>query len=150
MAMRPHLVEVVNRLTEDRQENVAVYDLLASSLRLLADNVDPFVVTRHYELVLLTLLGYKPELYRCVSCHQELTAIPNAFSSRLGGALCPLCRAADAGSRVLSVNAQKFLRTLDRHGLAAAVKLPLDVTISAELEGLLGGLLRHYAERRPR
>ena len=142
-----HMAEILNRLTQDRQENQAVYELFASSLSLLAGGVDPFAVTRHYELAVLALLGYKPELYRCVQCEAEVTAVPNAFSSRLGGTLCPLCRTADAGSRLLSVNAQKYLRTLDRHGLAAAAKLPLDAGLRAELEGTMAAYLRHLAER---
>ena len=142
-----HLAEVLNRLTEDRQENEAAYDLLANSLRLLSDGVDPFAVARHYELALLTLLGFKPELYRCVACEADLAAVPNGFSSRLGGTLCPGCRTADAGSRLLSVNAQKYLRTLDRHGLAPAARLPLDSGLRNELEGVLGDYLRHHVER---
>lgn len=142
-----HLVELLNRLTQDRQENEAVYDLLASSLRLLADGVDPFAVTRHYELALLTLLGYKPELYRCLNCQEELLAVPNAFSSRLGGTLCPLCRTADAGARLLSVNAQKYLRLLDRQGLAAAAQLYPDEGLRNEVEGALADYLRHLLER---
>jgi DNA repair protein RecO (recombination protein O) len=142
-----HMVELLNRLTEDRQENEAVYDLLARSLRLLTDGVDPFAVTRHYELALLTLLGYKPELYRCVSCQNELAAVSNVFSARLGGLLCPSCRTADASGRPLSVNAQKYLRALDRAGLTAVVKLPLSPDLRAELEGVMAGYLRHLAER---
>jgi DNA repair protein RecO (recombination protein O) len=142
-----HLAEILNRLTQDRQENAAVYDLLARSLRLLADGVDPFAVTRHYELALLTLLGFKPELYRCVACETELTAAPNAFSSRLGGTLCPLCRTNDGASRQLSVNAQKYLRTLDRNGLMAVARLPIDESLRRELEGAMGDYLRHVAER---
>ena len=142
-----HMAEILNRLTQDRQENEAVFDLLANSLHLLADGVDPFAVTRHYELALLNLLGYKPELYRCLGCNADLAAVPNALSSRLGGTLCPLCRTTDASSRLLSVNAQKFLRTLDRHGLAPAARLPLDPGLRAELEGVLGDYLRHLTER---
>jgi DNA repair protein RecO (recombination protein O) len=142
-----HLVEILNRLTQDRQENEAVYDLLASSLRLLADGIDPFAVTRHYELALLTLLGYKPELYRCTGCESELLAVPNAFSARLGGSLCPLCRTTDAGTRTLSVNAQKYLRLLDRQGLAAVAKLRVDEGLRAELEAVVADYLRHLTER---
>lgn len=142
-----HLVELLNRLTQDRQENEAVFDLLASSLRLLADGVDPFAVTRHYELALLGLLGYRPELYRCLGCGAELAAVANAFSSRLGGTLCPLCRRQDAGARLLSVNAQKYLRLLDRQGLAAVAKLQPDAGLRHELEGALGDYLRHLLER---
>lgn len=142
-----HLVEVLNRLTEDRQEHGAVYDLLTQSLRLLADGVDPFAVSRHYELALLTLLGFKPELYRCLGCNADLIAVPNGFSSTLGGTLCPTCRSAQPGSRLLSVNAQKYLRTLDRQGLGLATRLPLDAPLRVEIEGAMGDYLRHLAER---
>src|SRR3954454_7591484 len=57
-----HMVEILDRLTQDRQANWAVFELLARSLRLLADGVNAFHVTRHYELALLALLGYRPEL----------------------------------------------------------------------------------------
>lgn len=142
-----HMVELLNRMTEDRQENQGAYDLLVNSLGLLADAVDPFAVTRHYELALLALLGYKPELFRCVSCETELTATTNYFSNRQGGFLCPLCRTADASARPLSINAQKYLRTLDRSGLATAAKLRLEPGLRAELEAALGAYLRHLTER---
>jgi DNA repair protein RecO (recombination protein O) len=142
-----HCVELLLRMTEDRQENEAAYDLLVRTLRLLADGVDPFAVTRHFELGLLTLLGFKPELYRCVACQGEVQAVPNAFSSRLGGILCPLCRPNDVGAPKLTVNAQKYLRTLDRSGLAAVVRLPVDDELRVELEGVLGAYLRQVAER---
>lgn len=142
-----HLAEVLLRLTEDRQENRAAYDLLAGSLRLLDQGLEPFAVTRHFELGLLGLLGYRPELYRCVGCEAELTAVENALSLRRGGLLCPACRAGEPGAIPLSVNAQKYLRALDRQGLAAVVRLRLDERLRAELEGALGAYLRHLAER---
>jgi len=142
-----HIVELLLRMTEDRQENEPAYDLLVGSLRLLGEGVEPFAVTRHFELALLGLLGYRPELYRCLNCQTDLTAATNAFSERLGGLLCPLCRATDAAARPLSVNAQKYLRTLDRQGLAAATRFRLEDGLRNEIEGVLGGYLRHLAER---
>lgn len=142
-----HCVEALHRLTEDRQENEAVYDLLVRTLRLLADGVDAFAVTRHFELALLTLLGFKPELYRCVSCQGEIQALPNTFSTKLGGILCSICRPNDIAAPVLSVNAQKYLRTLDRSGLSSAVRLPVDPSLANELEGVLSAYLRHLVER---
>lgn len=142
-----HLAELLVRLTADRQENEAAYDLLSGSLRLLSDGVEPFAVTRHFELALLTLLGYRPELYRCVNCETELSATVNTLSHGRGGLLCPLCRAGDGAGFPLSVNAQKYLRTLDRSGLAAAARLRVDEGLRAELEGATGGYLRYLAER---
>jgi DNA repair protein RecO (recombination protein O) len=142
-----HMVEILARLTEDRQENVAVFDLLASSLRLLAEGVDAFQVTRHYELVLLTLLGYRPELYGCVECRAPLGQAPHPFAVGMGGFLCERCRGQVTGARPVSVDAQKYLRVLDRGGLGATVRLRIDTPLRDELEGLLGGYLRHIAER---
>ena len=142
-----HFVEMLLRMTEERQENRAIYDLLSSSLQLLDDGIDSFAVTRHFELVLLALLGYKPELYRCLNCDTELTAERNAISNRIGGMVCPRCITVDAGAFPLSVNAQKYLRTLDRSGLAAAVRLPLDQGLKNELEGALAGYIRYHSER---
>lgn len=142
-----HMAEMVNRLTEDRQENEAIFDLLAQSLRLLEDGVDPWLVTRHFEWALLALLGYRPELYRCVSCGAELLPGPNGWSNRLGGNLCPFCRAADAGSRMVSLDAQKVLRMFDRQGLAAVARIRIEEGLRSEIEGVLADYLRHLTER---
>jgi DNA repair protein RecO (recombination protein O) len=142
-----HMVEILSRLTQDRQENVAVFDLLASSLQLLADGVDPFHVTRHYELALLTLLGFRPELYRCVECRADLAPAPHQFAMSLGGYLCEQCRGREPGARLVGVDAQKYLRALDRGGLSATIRLRIEPALRAELEGLLGAYLRHVAER---
>ncbi|MGH2531603.1 MAG: DNA repair protein RecO [Thermomicrobiales bacterium] len=142
-----HMAELVNRLTEERQESQALYDLLSRSLRLLCDEVDPFAVTRHFELALLAILGFRPEIYRCVGCEGGIEATANPLSPRLGGLLCERCRTRDTTASLLSINAQKYLRTLDRQGLAAAVRLRLDRSLRQELEDALGSYLRHVTER---
>jgi DNA repair protein RecO (recombination protein O) len=145
-----YLVELLNMLTEDRQENGAAYDLLLRSLRLLAESVNPYAVARHYELALLSIVGFKPQLFQCVLCDRELVAESNSFSARLGGMLCPDCRSSDLGAPVVSINAQKYLRLLARSGLSATVRLDLDPATSHEIERLLSGYARHHAERESR
>jgi hypothetical protein len=61
--------------------------------------------------------------------------------------LCADCRGLDAGARELSINAQKFLRVLDRDGLPGALSLNLSESLRGELETALGFYLRHLAER---
>ena len=61
--------------------------------------------------------------------------------------LCPVCRASDAGSRPVSLNAQKFLRLLDREGLAAAARIAVDDALAGEIEAMLGQYLAQLAER---
>jgi DNA repair protein RecO (recombination protein O) len=142
-----YLVELLNQFTEDRQENLRAYDLLKSSLRLLDEGIDPYAVSRFYELALITAVGFRPQLYQCVNCERDIVAEPNALSFRIGGLLCPLCRSADLSAPVLSVNAQKYIRVLDRSGLSAAIQLQLDGQTKSEVEGALAGYARHHAER---
>ncbi|MGN6483422.1 MAG: DNA repair protein RecO, partial [Thermomicrobiales bacterium] len=134
-------------LTHDREENWRVYDLLRKSLALLDQDVDSWAVTRHYELALLSALGYQPELFSCVECREPLEATTNVFSARLGGMLCPACANLDRGGEAMSVNAQKYLRQLVRHGLAAVVRLQPSDTERMEIERAIAGYIRHVAER---
>ena len=142
-----HLVELVTRLTEDREEQEPVYDLLRGSVRLLADGVDPFAVTRHFEFMLLVSLGYRPELYRCLECGDPIEATTNVFSANRGGMLSMACRSSDPRSIPVSLNAQKYLRELDRNGLGNIVRLDVPLQTQHEVEALLGSYLRHLTER---
>ena len=142
-----HLAELVLRLTEDRQEQPAAYDLLARSLRLLADGVNPFAVTRHFELALLGILGYRPELYGCVVCGNVIEEAPNRFLPLRGGFACTGCSNSENSGVLLSVNAQKYIRTVDRQGLAAAVRLSLTPELEAEIERFATVYLRFLTER---
>jgi DNA repair protein RecO (recombination protein O) len=96
---------------------------------------------------LLVLLGYRPELYRCIECRADLTQAPHHFAVGLGGFLCERCRGREPGSRIVSVDAQKYLRVLDRGGLGATVRIEIATPLREELEGVLGAYLRHMAER---
>lgn len=142
-----YFAELVRALTQDREENRRVYELLTKSLALLDEGVDPWPVARHFELVLLAALGYRPELYECVHCHDTLEAVANAYSPLQGGVLCPRCRSSDPGALSLSVNAQKYLRVLDRTGLAAAIGLRPGEMERVEIEQTLKQHIRTVAER---
>lgn len=142
-----HMVEILGRLTEDRQENRAVFDLLASSLQLLDAGANCFHTTRHYEFALLTLLGFRPELYRCIECQEELRPGDHAFVAQQGGFLCELCQGRVPAVYLVSIDAQKYLRLLDRSGLSAVLQLELSPALREEVEALLGQYLRSIAEK---
>ncbi|HWK81934.1 MAG TPA: DNA repair protein RecO, partial [Thermomicrobiales bacterium] len=146
-ACASYFAELVRHLTHDREENWRVYDLLRKSLALLDQEVDSWAVTRHYELALLSALGYQPELFACVECREPLEATTNVFSARLGGMLCPACANLDRSGEAMSVNAQKYLRQLVRNGLAAVVRLQPSETERMEIERAIAAYIRHVAER---
>ena len=141
-----YFVELVKGLTQPRQEHRDVYELLVRSLTLLNQGVDPWVVSRHFELALLHALGYRPELFACVTCKEPIVAERNSFSAGLGGLLCPKCRNEDPASSPLSVNAQKYLRTMERSGLAVAARLRPSASERLEIQQVTSHYVRHIAE----
>ncbi len=61
-----YAAELLDRATEQREENFALYRLLLDALRRLAGRDDLERVLRYYEMQVLIQLGYKPELDQCV------------------------------------------------------------------------------------
>jgi DNA repair protein RecO (recombination protein O) len=141
-----HIAELVNRLTQDRQENRRIFDLLTGSIKVISEGVDPCSVARYTEMSLFSLLGFRVELYLCVNCGRELQATANPMSARLGGFLCQACQEEDRGAMVLSVSAQKYLRLLDRGGLEQTVRRDIGEDLRRELERAMVAYARYHAE----
>ena len=142
-----YLAEVVRAMTHDHEPNEQVFTLLAETLSLLSDGIDPWPLTRYFEYALLQASGFQAQLYACPSCREELTAQTNAFSVREGGVVCPRCRVNDPRSVPLSVNAQKYLRTMQREGLRRVLGLKLDHESRVQVQRALMEYLQHLSER---
>lgn len=142
-----YLAELVDRFSEEQIGNQALYDLLLSALENLAQARDLGLLLRYFELHLLELVGYRPELYRCLSCKSELQPITNAFSPAAGGVLCPRCAAGEASRWEISVDALKCLRYLQANDYPQASRLRLTPVLRRELATILGETLRYTLER---
>jgi DNA repair protein RecO (recombination protein O) len=142
-----YLAELVRAMTQDHQPNEQVFTLLAETLSLLSDGVDAWPLTRYFEYALLQASGFQAQLYNCPSCREELTAQTNAFSVREGGVVCPRCRVGDPRAVPLSVNAQKYLRVMQREGLRRVLGLKLDPESRVQVQRALTEYLQHLSER---
>lgn len=142
-----YYAELVRAFTQPREEHADIYDLLVRTLILMNDGLDVWMLTRHFEMALLGLLGYRPELFECVNCHRPIEAQVNAFSATMGGLLCEVCRNEDPGALPVSINAQKYLRVLQRDGLSVAARLRPTLQEKQEIQHLTALYIRHVAER---
>src|SRR5690606_5526064 len=101
------LVELVDRLTEERSYCPEVFDLTLAGLLALEQGGDPGIVLCQFQLRLLSVAGFGPQLFRCAGCGAELEPIVNAFSPSGGGVLCPSCHHTDPAAYPLSLGAFK-------------------------------------------
>ena len=87
-----YFVELVNEMVGEREENKAIFTLLLYFLRLLNREKICEEYLRIYEVRLLTLLGYQPQLDKCIICQGEIgLKVQNWFSLKRGGVVCPTC-----------------------------------------------------------
>ena len=142
-----YAAELLDRLSEERHENYPAYALFLSFLEWLSTVQEPELPVRYFEMQLLELSGYRPELYICLNCKRPLSEEANAFSGAAGGALCPQCALGDPEARTVSVATQKVLRLLQKGDLAQARRLRLTEPLTRELEQLMRLYLPHVTER---
>jgi DNA repair protein RecO (recombination protein O) len=142
-----YIADLVRIMTQEGEPNERLYTLLAETLALLSDGVDPWGLARYFEYALLEVSGFQAQLHECPICREAITEQANAFSVREGGVICPRCRVNDPGAVALSVNAQKYLRTMQREGLGRVLALRLDEASRQQVQRALSEYLQHVAER---
>ena len=80
-------VELVDAFSPEGQGNRPLYDLLVEALEWLEAGEGDWA-PRFFELHLLGLTGYMPELHRCVGCAGRGTAGASTPSARASAASC--------------------------------------------------------------
>jgi DNA repair protein RecO (recombination protein O) len=105
--------ELVDRFTEDQHPVAGLFEALLGCLRGLNDaQLNSRLVVRAFELDLLALTGYRPQLYRCVSCNSEIVPAPNGFSYSDGGVMCPVCMTKSASAFPIGIEPLRIVRNL--------------------------------------
>ena len=142
-----YVVELLDRFTYEEGENRPLYNLLADTLSRLTTAANPALTVRYYEIRLLDLLGFRPELFHCVACDEKIKPEDQYFSSQAGGVLCPRCGVKTAGARPISTQALKYLRHFQRSSFReAALAHPTPAT-HQEMEVLMQHYLTYLLER---
>ena len=130
------LVELVEKITPDRERADSTYDLLLGGLGALSDGRGSSVVPG-FVVKLLSISGYHPQLSVCSGCGGR--AGIGGFSPALGGVVCDTCWHQDPGALRLEPDRIALLSRLlsDDFGYGGLESLALaDITQA----------LRRYAE----
>jgi DNA repair protein RecO (recombination protein O) len=146
-AYAAYVIELLDRFTYEEGENRPLYQLVVDTLQRIALQPDPFSSVRYYEIRLLDLLGFRPELVQCVRCDNKIEPEDQYFDAGLGGVLCPRCGEGVPTARPISMRALKFLRHYQRSTFSEASRIELTPGVKREIEGLLSYYLTYLLER---
>ena len=142
-----YVVELLDRFTYEEGENRSLYRLLVDALARLCRESNPEQVVRFYEMRLLDLVGYRPQLYQCTSCGEEIQPQDQYFSAETGGAVCPNCSSKTVGVRPISMAALKYMRHFQRSIYSEAVRASISPVVNCEIEQLMQHYLTYLLER---
>jgi DNA repair protein RecO (recombination protein O) len=143
-----YLTELLDRFTYEEGESPGLFTLLAEGLQRISTLPDPFIAVRYYEIRLLDLLGFRPELFNCVGCRAAIQAEDQYFDGHAGGVVCPRCAHSHPFARPVSKEALRFMRHLQRSNFAESARADPPPGIRAEMESLLNYYLTYLLERR--
>jgi DNA repair protein RecO (recombination protein O) len=142
-----YAAELLDLFVEEGIENRPLFDLLLAMLGWLGDASDLDLATRFFELRLLSLLGYRPQLFQCVACRRQIEPTSNFFSPADGGILCANCGASHRGAQEITLNALKVLRFLQTRGYDTCCHLRLSRPLHRELETVMYHYITYILER---
>jgi DNA repair protein RecO (recombination protein O) len=142
-----YAVELLDRFTVEEDKHTGIYDLLINALGWLGEAEDVLLVARYYELRLLSLAGFQPQFFQCVSCGEPVIEQDQFFSVEMGGFLGPECRHADRNALPVSAVMVKVLRYLQSRPWDTVQHLHLKKPLLHELEAVMQAYITHTLER---
>ncbi|MCS7055829.1 MAG: DNA repair protein RecO [Thermoflexales bacterium] len=153
-ALAHYLCELAYRFAPEGSDAAPLYDLLAEGLDRLCESADPQLVARYFELRLLTLEGYRPELFRCARTQLPLANdvgdAPVAFSPSQGGVLCEEAASSARDVFRLSRGGLALLRTLQTQPFEIVQMLDVAPELHEHIARALQLYIGAILERRPR
>jgi DNA repair protein RecO (recombination protein O) len=143
-----YIIEMLDKFTyEEEESNSAIFRVLTNTLKRLDSGRDPFVTVRYYEILLLDLLGFRPELHKCMVSDEEVKAEDQYFSSALGGVVSPEHGRNLAGAVPVSMKALKYMRHFQRSTFQQALRAKVTAETQRELEVLMQHYITYLLER---
>ena len=143
-----YLAELVDRFIEEHDPNEPLYQLLALALAHLSNMDDPFLILRYFEMRLLSLTGFQPQLHFCVASQEPIQPVENNYFHFVdGGILSPEHGEKRPNAEPVSLAVLKVLRFLQTESWENVAKLQLSQATRQQVERLLMGYITFTLER---
>ena len=147
-----YAAELIDRFAEEGTAQPELFDLLSDTLGRFSTSIDLVLTARYFELRLLTLAGFQPQVFQCVGGGEPLAEIEDdetyGWSPGEGGTLC-LHHAENRNDITrLSLGALKVMRHAMRNEYHAFAALKLREAVSLEVERALQRYLTYVLERK--
>jgi DNA repair protein RecO (recombination protein O) len=145
-----YISELIDCFSEGDDENQPLWDLLILTLEELDQlgSVQQSPLLQHwFEMSLLSLVGFQPQLFECLNCDAELTPVTNYISLAEGGVLCHECGQGRRDLEPIEADVLKVLRFLQSRPWSAVRQVNVRPHILHQVNSLLYRYLLIVLER---
>ena len=143
-----YVCELTEKFAVEDAPAAGVFRMLVDGLDHLQTTRSPELFIRWYEMRLLHLNGFQPEIQRCVDCGGPLEQEAQVFSTERGGIVCPKCRPGGTDALLpASVSAIKLLRYLRRAAWGDLDRLQVKDDEQHQVERILREHVRFATDR---
>ena len=154
IAAASYVGELLDSFVESDDESQPIWELALFVLRAIdeqagagaAGAIRPELL-RWFDLQLLSLTGFAPQLFRCVACERPLEPTLNFFGVHEGGVFCPQCGAQRQDVEPIPVDTLKVLRFLQSQRWDEVSRILIRPAVQRQVESLLSRYLIAILER---
>jgi DNA repair protein RecO (recombination protein O) len=143
-----YVAEMAERFSVENGANQPLFRLLTDALEKLEKSENLEMVIHFFEMRLLQLSGFAPELSRCVETGVELEPDAHLYSADRGGLVSSSAR--PVGETALlpaSLNTIKLLRFLARSEFSEADRMKVGEDENRQLSRILRAQIHHVLDR---
>ena len=156
-----YVIELLDRFLTEGEGGQATFELLDRALTWLCEDEDLDLVIRRYEMRILDLAGFRPELFYCVGNHENrvalcVTSVPQTspnqprygFDLERGGALCPVCyeTASRQGAPGMTGDVLRFLQESQKTPYSILRERAVPRSIHRAIEPILRRYICYHLE----
>ncbi|MBK7317580.1 DNA repair protein RecO [Candidatus Villigracilis affinis] len=143
-----YIVELLYRFSyEEEGGNPSLFKLLVDTLGRIEKEDEAWLSVRYYEMRLLDIVGFRPQLFECANCGREILPEDQFFSFATGGVICPQCGQGLPNLAKISMETLKYLRHFQRSSYRDASRAHPSPEVQKEAEALMQGYFTYLLER---
>jgi DNA repair protein RecO (recombination protein O) len=132
------MAELVNEFTEESDPSKQLFDIFLNTLNVISADTNATIQLLTFEMKMLKILGYLPELESCVNCKDSIQQVSEVhFNAREGGLLCKTCKVRFSNGIIVPLGAALIARRLVDINLQKLERVRIQSSICVEIEKML-------------
>ena len=142
-----YFAELVDAVSDEDINSELLFMLFARTLyHLAAGKIPVGILNIAFQLKIMDLSGYKPNLNRCVSCRKTADSY-EAFSIDYGGVVCANCAKADIQVVKISKGTLDTIKFLLETKISGLNNIKMDNTIYNEINNIMRKFVGRHLDR---